>query len=1201
MANAIQFKRSSVSGLVPTAGSLLVGELAINLADARLFSKNGSSQVISITVDGSHVTTGTLNDGRLSSNVPLKNAANTFSANQTFSENLLLSTTKYVGLGSATHLVFPDANTARLFANGQHFSWDGASLYPGSNNARDIGSSANKWRHVYISQTFNQGGVTQNNNFGINSSYTQMLLGGDQNSDVLRTDATAKRGRFGVPHYLNAEEPSLMLWYENTASANTLSYGGGSSAWNTATSHVWYTAADNVTVTGTNRMSLSNSGLTVNGIITGNSTLNLSQQSAGATQLRLQDHTSTSRYEFSLNGSLLNLYSYASAANALSFAGLNATFGGSTVAPRTHTGNSTQVVSSSNFNAIAQINGTSAQGPALTISRAAADTVAPAIYGVHTRSTTVGDYAAGSGMTSGDGLLFFGGEGSDNTGNVKRGASIALNAGGTWSATSSPGYIDFNTTASGANTTTQRVRIDSDGSVLFGTTTNNSNGRLQLASSTSPTAGIAFGESTLYRATTNVLASNAALAIQRSSSFDMVFGTSVGGDTQNRFQIDAGGSFTWGPGNASRDTNLYRSAADTLRTDDHMQSSRSAVDNYGFSTVISGDTFARFVAKAGGNLEWGSGSTGPDTILRRINTGRLEFNGTSGTLSTFDVKTANAPVYLQIDGSAGYERSLVWRSGGSRRWAWTATATAESGSNQGSGLTLQAYNDSDGLIDAPITVVRAAGGVIALSRPLTGTTGSFSSTVSATGFTASSTGYTGTMYRGPLSSGTNVASADVSIVGALGTGTASAGGLVFQVGQPQGLSGSAQHSPYTVMRMGWDSGINTYHNLTVGGVTNATDGVITPRLYLQGGGDGDNSIVFTDSPGGDIDIDYLQIHGLGRGWASNRLFYNQYAVGLRTLAFLEDIPNLTKLNTIGALSTPDSLIALDSFGAPYSLSTADLQLQFRKGSDAERQTVTFADGEPVWTTDRKQIWVGDGTSVGGVKPRVDELTAFGTVLNTVQPYVRAYFNDDIGAHGLQFWDFSAAGYTGAYGPAISYDPAGVYNVSWLLTSDVTSAAGTSSFRFNIDYPSQDVVITAGGTGSSTFYLPANADQNRGSSLAHWDSSTTINTAGAQNPYVELVSPADNAIKAYVVYVAARRTGGTSGATNDAAFYELKGLFRKTAGTVALVGAVTKNVIAEDQAGWDVNLAVVSNTIRVTVTGVANNNISWDIQAMPVSR
>lgn len=46
------------------------------------------------------------------------------------------------------------------------------------------------------------------------------------------------------------------------------------------------------------------------------------------------------------------------------------------------------------------------------------------------------------------------------------------------------------------------------------------------------------------------------------------FMTRIAGDTNYRFVAYSDGKLVWGPGNASPDTNLYRSAADTLQTDD---------------------------------------------------------------------------------------------------------------------------------------------------------------------------------------------------------------------------------------------------------------------------------------------------------------------------------------------------------------------------------------------------------------------------------------------------------------------------------------------------------------------------------------------------------------------------------------------------------------------------------------------------------
>ena len=53
----------------------------------------------------------------------------------------------------------------------------------------------------------------------------------------------------------------------------------------------------------------------------------------------------------------------------------------------------------------------------------------------------------------------------------------------------------------------------------------------------------------------------------------------VDADTYSRLKIEAGGRLTWGPGNGAGDVNLYRDAADVLRTDDTFKTPTLYVDN----------------------------------------------------------------------------------------------------------------------------------------------------------------------------------------------------------------------------------------------------------------------------------------------------------------------------------------------------------------------------------------------------------------------------------------------------------------------------------------------------------------------------------------------------------------------------------------------------------------------------------------------
>ena len=56
-------------------------------------------------------------------------------------------------------------------------------------------------------------------------------------------------------------------------------------------------------------------------------------------------------------------------------------------------------------------------------------------------------------------------------------------------------------------------------------------------------------------------------------------GVKVDGDSEPRVKIDAGGKITWGSGDAAGDVTLYRSAANTLKTDDALDASTAGVVN----------------------------------------------------------------------------------------------------------------------------------------------------------------------------------------------------------------------------------------------------------------------------------------------------------------------------------------------------------------------------------------------------------------------------------------------------------------------------------------------------------------------------------------------------------------------------------------------------------------------------------------------
>lgn len=80
-----------------------------------------------------------------------------------------------------------------------------------------------------------------------------------------------------------------------------------------------------------------------------------------------------------------------------------------------------------------------------------------------------------------------------------------------------------------------------------------------------------FTGATTFSAAANfdgLVNADAQILAQRNFSTGATYRTSVTGDANDRFFIDASGAHNWGPGSAAVDTNLYRSAANTLKTDD---------------------------------------------------------------------------------------------------------------------------------------------------------------------------------------------------------------------------------------------------------------------------------------------------------------------------------------------------------------------------------------------------------------------------------------------------------------------------------------------------------------------------------------------------------------------------------------------------------------------------------------------------------
>ena len=79
-----------------------------------------------------------------------------------------------------------------------------------------------------------------------------------------------------------------------------------------------------------------------------------------------------------------------------------------------------------------------------------------------------------------------------------------------------------------------------------------------------------YSRSNYHVQPTSITSTNGAYEAAMPASTDNALLAMVAGDTQQRLKVDAAGKHTWGSGALAGDTTLYRAAADVLATDDDL-------------------------------------------------------------------------------------------------------------------------------------------------------------------------------------------------------------------------------------------------------------------------------------------------------------------------------------------------------------------------------------------------------------------------------------------------------------------------------------------------------------------------------------------------------------------------------------------------------------------------------------------------------
>jgi hypothetical protein len=178
MALKIKPKRSSTASNVPSTSNLDAGEIAINLADKKLYVRDTNSNILELTTR----TVSSLDDINLSS-VASGQVLIYNSSNSSWENGNGVAT---IADGAVTTVkIAAGAITMAKIASGVWSGFD-TNIIPDTDNIRSLGSATKQWKDVFIGPgTLHANGIPQSFNTGFSINPT---------NDVISTDITVKNG-----------------------------------------------------------------------------------------------------------------------------------------------------------------------------------------------------------------------------------------------------------------------------------------------------------------------------------------------------------------------------------------------------------------------------------------------------------------------------------------------------------------------------------------------------------------------------------------------------------------------------------------------------------------------------------------------------------------------------------------------------------------------------------------------------------------------------------------------------------------------------------------------------------------------------------------------------------------------------------------------------------------------------------------------
>jgi len=218
--------------------------------------------------------------------------------------------------------------------------------------------------------------------------------------------------------------------------------------------------------------------------------------------------------------------------------------------------------------------------------------------------------------------------------------------------------------------------------------------------------------------------------------------------------------------------------------------------------------------------------------------------------------------------------------------------------------------------------------------------------------------------------------------------------------------------------------------------------------------------------------------------------------------------------------------------------------------------------------------------------------------------------DDDGntAHDYRMWfDKSNGAFRVGHVSGTTWDSANVGYCSFASGHNTTASAAHAYVRGSSGVASADYSCATGSQSNAYLYgqhahssgvFAANGDSQISNIIVMRETTnatqTELSIFGSLPTVLNRATIPASRTWAFTINIAARQTAGI-GTVGDSGIYKIEGgIKRDGASNTALVGAITKTVLAEDQSTWDVTAEAdnVNDCLVVKVTGEASKTIHW---------